>query len=325
MRGGNRAVDVGLNQARRERTHRVSNSNFSSNGARSLWIACALAALASLCWSGNHIIGRAIAGHVPPMAIGCIRWIVPSVVLLPFAIRHLRRDWPAIRRSFWLIFFLSLTGGALFGTLQYVGLNYTTAINVSVLNSVAPVLIVAVGGLLFHDRVSLLQLTGILISLGGVIAIIARGDLGVLGTLAFNGGDLIILFNMGVFAVYSACLRRRGAMHWVSFTFVLAVISALATLPAWAVEHAFGEPLQATMLTIGALAFVGLFPSLIAYAAWSKAVETLGSGRAGVFLHLIPLFSALVAGLLLGESIELFHLAGFGLILVGVGLASRPA
>ncbi|MEZ5854980.1 MAG: DMT family transporter [Hyphomicrobiaceae bacterium] len=215
-------------------------------------------------------------------------------------------------------------GGGLFGTLQYVGLNFTTAINVSVLNSVAPVLIVAVGALLFQDRVSLLQLVGIVVSLAGVITIVARGDFRVLAALAFNRGDVIILFNMGVWAVYSASLRNRGAMHWMSFTFVLAVISALVTLPAWAVEHAFGDQLQATGLTIGALAFVGLFPSLVAYASWSRAVETLGSGRAGVFLHLIPLYSALVAGFLLGESIEGFHFAGFALILTGVALASQP-
>src|SRR6185295_14734911 len=102
-----------------------------------------LVALAALCWSGNHILGRAIAGHVPPFAISTVRWVVPALILWPFAHRHLRQDWPVIRRHWSVFLFLALTGGTVFGALQYIGLQYTTAINVSVLNSLAPVLIVA--------------------------------------------------------------------------------------------------------------------------------------------------------------------------------------
>jgi drug/metabolite transporter (DMT)-like permease len=269
-----------------------------------------LASLAALCWSGNHIIGRAMAGEVPPLAIGSIRWIMPAVLL-------------ALQRNWAVILALALGGGALFGTLQYVGLNYTTAINVSVLNSTAPVLIVAAGALLFRDRVSAVQLAGSLVSLAGVLAIVSKGSLAALAALSLNGGDLLILFNMGVWAVYSASLRKRGPMHWVTFTFVLSVISALATLPFWAWEHASGNTLRATTFTFASLAFVGVFPSLLAYATWSRAIEMIGSGRAGVFLHTIPLYSALVAGAALGERIAVYHLAGLGLILAGVALASR--
>jgi drug/metabolite transporter (DMT)-like permease len=291
-------------------------------GARNL-VACLLAALSSLCWSGNHIIGRAMAGEVPPLATGSIRWIVPAALLAPFALPHLRRDWPEIRRNWPVLLALSLGGGALFGTLQYVGLTYTTAINVSVLNSTAPVFIVAAGALLYRDTVGPLQLAGILVSLAGVLAIVSKGSLVALTGLSFNVGDLVILFNMGIWAIYSASLRKRGAMHWITFTFILAVVSALATLPGWALEHAGGNQLRATPFTFASLAFVGLFPSLLAYATWSRAVELLGSGRAGVFLHLIPLYSALVAGAFLGEQIGGYHLAGFALILAGVALASR--
>ncbi|MDX2159658.1 MAG: DMT family transporter [Hyphomicrobiaceae bacterium] len=286
-------------------------------------LAIGLAALAALCWSGNHIIGRAMAGEVPPFATGCIRWFIPAVLLAPFVGPRLQRDWPELRRSWKLTLALSLGGGAMFGTLQYIGLIYTTAINVSVLNSTAPVLIVAAGALLFRDRVRLLQLLGIGVSLAGVVAIVAKGSLDALTALTFNVGDLIILFNMAIWSVYSASLRKRGAMHWMTFTFVLAVISALATVPFWVAEHVAGHTLRATPFTFASLAFVGLFPSLLAYAAWSRAVETIGSGRAGVFLHLVPLYSALAAGTLLGERIESYHLLGFALILVGVALASR--
>jgi drug/metabolite transporter (DMT)-like permease len=128
---------------------------------------------------------------------------------------------------------------------------------------------------------------------------------------------------MGLWAIYSASLRKRGAMHWMSFTFILAAISALATLPLWLAEHLSGAQVHITTANVAALAYVSLFPSLLAYAAWSRGVEMLGSGRAGVFLHLIPLYSALIAGVALGERIESYHLAGFALILAGVWLASR--
>lgn len=281
------------------------------------------AAFASLCWSANHIVGRAIAGDVPPLAAGSIRWIVPALVLAPFAWPYLRRDWSEIRRTWAALVVLSIIGGAIFGTLQYVGLKHTTALNVSVLNSVAPVFIVAAGWLLFGDRVGAAQAAGIAISFLGVLAIITRGRPTALADFAFNAGDLIILFNMGLFAVYSSALRKRGAMHWISFTFLLASISALATFPFWMAEHYAGSPLRLTLSSIAALAYIAVFPSLLAYAAWSKGVEQLGSSRAGVFLHLVPLYSALLAGITLGERIEAFHLLGFALILSGVWLASR--
>lgn len=288
-----------------------------------VFVASLCAAFASLCWSGNHIVGRAIAGDVPPLAVGSIRWIVPALILSPFAWPYLRRDWPEIRRTWPALTVLAIVGGAIFGTLQYVGLQYTTAMNVSVLNSVAPVFIVCAGWLLFSDRVGAAQAAGIAISFFGVLAIISRGRPEALADFAFNAGDLVILFNMGLFALYSSALRMRGSMHWISFTFLLASISALVTIPFWAAEHYSGFPLRLLPASIAALAFVAVFPSLLAYAAWSKGVEGLGSGRSSVFLHLVPLYSAAIAGAALGEQIEPYHLAGFALILSGVWLASR--
>jgi drug/metabolite transporter (DMT)-like permease len=292
---------------------------------RSSATAYLLASLASLFWSGNHIAGRAIAGHVPPMAASAIRWIVPAILLLPFALPRLVRDWPVVRRHLPALLFLGVSGGALFGALQYVGLQYTTAINVSVLNSLAPLLIAAAGAILFRDKLTWLQALGIAVSLAGVLAIVSKGSLEALGSLQFNVGDLIIIFNMGVFGIYSACLRLRPAIHWLSFIFLFAVITSIATLPFWIWEHSAGMLLQPTPLTIGALAYVSLFPSLGAYMCWNRAVELIGSNRAGIFLHLVALYSAVLATFLLGEQFQVYHLAGLGLILAGVWLAARKA
>src|SRR5277367_4438716 len=136
-----------------------------------------LLALASLFWSGNHIIGRAVTGLVPPFAIATMRWLIGAIVLWPIAREHVVRDWPVIRRHWRILMFLGLTGGALFGALQYLGLQLTTALNASVLNSLAPVMIAAVGAIMFRDRLSRLQVLGIATSLAGALAIVSRLDL----------------------------------------------------------------------------------------------------------------------------------------------------
>lgn len=284
-----------------------------------------LLALASLFWSINHVLGRAIAGHVPPFAISTIRWFVPALLLWPFARPHLARDWPLIKRHPGVLLLLGVTGGAIFTALQYVGLQYTTAVNVSVLNSLAPVFIIGIGAALFGDRLAGVQLFGIVTSLCGVLVIIARADLTTLAQLQFNWGDIIIVVNMAVAAVYASCLRLRPQIHWLSFLFVLAVISTLGTAPFFLWEMFSGLTLQPTLLTFSALVYVSLFPSIAAYAAWNRGIELIGANRSGPFLHLIPLYSAVLATAFLGESLLIYHVLGFVLIIAGVWFASRKS
>jgi drug/metabolite transporter (DMT)-like permease len=282
-----------------------------------------LLALCSLFWSGNHVLGRAIAGHVPPYGVSMVRWLLGAVALYPLARPHLARDWPAVRRHWRIILFLGLSGGALFSALQYVGLQYTTALNVSVLNSLAPVFIVAAGAVLFADRVAPRQVGGIATSLVGVLVIVSRGDPQLLSALRFNAGDLIIVFNMAVMAVYSACLRRRPALHWLTFLFLLSVISVVGTAPLFLWEHFSGFRFQPTLLTFGTIAYVAIFPSLLAYAFYNRGIELIGANRAGAFMHLIPLYSAVLATVFLGEHPMAYHALGFALILAGVWFAAR--
>ena len=296
-----------------------------SNLLRALTNPYFLLALAALTWSGNHVVGRAIAGHVPPFALSTLRWAIPIPVLWVLARPHLATDWPAIRRGWKALLALGLGGGSLFSAMQYVGLQYTTALNVSVLNSLAPVMIVGAGAALFRERLSVRQLAGIGLSLAGVLVIVSKADAGVLATLQFDLGDGIILFNMATWAVYSACLRLAPRIHWLSFAFVLAVISAVGTVPAMAWEHASGYQLQATWATALSVLYVAIFPSVVGYAAWNRGVAMIGASRAGSFLYIIPLYSAVLASTFLGEQLMLFHIAGFAAIVAGVTLAARRA
>lgn len=280
-------------------------------------------ALASLCWSGNHLMGRAIAGHVPPLTITTLRWLLAAAVLFPFVRGHLVRDWPLIRKHVGVLVYLSLIGGGVFGALQFVGLQLTTALNVSVMNSLAPVFMAAAGAAMFGDRLTGGQLAGIVISLLGVLAIITKLDPGVLTHVSFNTGDILILINMVLWAVYSASLRWRPKIHPASFMFMFCLISGIAILPAMAWEYSTGFVLQPTALTFSAIAFVTIFSTIVAFACWTRGIELIGPNRAGVFLHLIPIFSALLTGTLLGEPLMGYHVVGFALILAGVWCAAR--
>lgn len=282
-----------------------------------------LLAFASLCWSANHIIGRAIAGHIPPVLFSTLRWLIPAILIFLIARTQLRGDWPIIRRNWRIIVFLGITGGAIYGVGQYVGLALTTALNVSVLNSTAPVFIVMAGWLIFRDRFTSLQAAGIACSLLGVIVIVTRAELQALLSLSFNAGDLIITANQMIWAVYSVFLRKRPQLDLMSFMFAFAVISTVTTTPFAVAEYAAGARMDLSWLTVGAIVFVGIFPSFLAFTSWTRGIAMIGSNRAGPFLHLIPLYSAVMATVFLGERLMLYHALGFALILAGVWLAAR--
>ncbi|HEY1363029.1 MAG TPA: DMT family transporter [Xanthobacteraceae bacterium] len=280
---------------------------------------------ASLCWSGNHIVGRALAGHLPPLTISTIRWLIPVLIIWAIAGGQVRKDMAAVRQHWGIMLWLGLTGGTLFSALQYVGLQYTTALNVSILNSLVPVLIIVAGALIFRDRIRMVQVVGVSTSLLGVMTIITRGDLAVLRQLELNLGDIITVFSMTVFAIYVAYLRLRPQMHWLTFLFVVGVISTVSTLPLAIREMACGQRVDVTVPTVLAALYVGTFPSLLAFAALNRGVELIGPNRSGPFLHLVPLFTALLATLFLGEKLMAFHLLGLSLILLGVWLAAGRA
>ncbi|MFZ0347630.1 MAG: DMT family transporter [Pseudolabrys sp.] len=284
-----------------------------------------LLALATLFWSGNHIVGRAIGGEVPPIGISTVRWLLPTVALGFFAYPHIRQDWPVIRAHWGILLWLGIVGGALFTAGQYIGLQYTTALNVSVLNSLVPVLIILTGGIIFRDRVTTYQFGGILMSSVGVLVIIARGQLSNLQHLQFNWGDIIILFNMMVFAVYAVYLRKRPPMHWLSFIFVFGALSTLATLPFMIWEMAAGITFKPTWLTVFAIVYVSIFPSVLAFAAWNRGVQLIGANRSGPFVHLVPIYTAILGSALLGEHLSAFHVFGFALIITGVWIAAHFA
>jgi drug/metabolite transporter (DMT)-like permease len=291
---------------------------------RSQAAAYVLLPTAAACWAGNHVIARAIAGHVPPGGLAMVRWSVVFLIVSLFAFFQIRRDWPKLKEKAGIMIFLSLTGGAAFGTLQFVALQYTTAINMGVVGSVAPAFIVAASFILFGDRMGFTQLTGVAISLVGVLAIVTQLHPEHMFELTFNTGDLLIITNMVLWAIYCACLRLRPAVHPMSFLFMLSLVALIGNLPFALWEYASGYHLVADTETGLAIFYAAVFTTLLAYITWNRGVDLVGAPRASVFLHTIPIFGTTLATVFLGEQLKLYHIVGFALILAGVTLAARP-
>lgn len=291
---------------------------------RPLWNnAYVLMTLTCLFWAGNSVIGRAARDLVPPVGLAFWRWTLAFVLLIGFAWPHVKRDRAALLAAWPWVLALGILGVGGFNTLLYSGLQYTTALNALLMQSAQPPLILLMAFLLFRERTGPLQILGVLISLVGVLVIVARGDIDVLIHLQLNPGDAIILGAMLLWVLYSVLLRFRPQVHPLSFLAVTFGIAVLFILPFYIVELAAGRRIVPAPASFATIAYVGIFPSLLAYAFFNRGVELIGPGRAGVFLNLMPVFGALLAILLLGERFTPAHAVGVGLIGAGLLLTRR--
>lgn len=282
-----------------------------------------LVTLAALFWSGNFVLGRALGDSIPPIALSFWRWALALLIVLPFTLPRVLAQAGLIRRHLGVLVLLGLLGVTNFNTFVYLGLQSTTATNAVLLQSATPVLIVALSFVLLREGVSFRQAAGILVSLAGVAAIVLQGDPARLTGLTLNRGDLWVLAAVLSWALYSVCLRWRPAQiePLVLLTATIAVgVVLLLPLYLWDLSRAGGFAVNATSL--GAIGYVAVFPSVLAYIFWNRAVAELGANRTGQFMHLMPVFGTLLAMLLLGERMRGFHLAGIGLIAAGIWLAT---
>ena len=283
-----------------------------------------LASLAPLFWSGNFILGRALNQTIPPIALSFWRWALALLILLPFALPRLRGQWGLIRGHWLILSVLAVLGVTNFNTFVYLGLQTTTATNAVLLVSTTPVLIVTLSYLLLGQRVTPRQAGGILLSLAGVAVIVARGDAQALAALRLNAGDLWVLAAVASWALYSVCLRWRPVgldpLAFLTLTIVIG-LAPLLPLYLWELDRGLGFEINA--VTLGAIGYVALFPSVLAYVIWNRAVAQLGANRTGQLLHLMPAFGALLAMPLLGERMHGIHLSGIAFIAAGIALATR--
>lgn len=275
-------------------------------------------------WALNGVLGKAVTPYLQPMALGFWRWTIALLILLPFAWRHVRIDWPVLRRHWRVLLLFGCVGGAVHNAVAFWALKYTTAVNGALLNSAVPIVIVAMSWLLFRERLTRGQAAGIAISTLGVLCILVRGDPANLLLLRLNPGDLLLLMSTAMWAIYMACLRLKPAkLHPMSLIVGTATVGLVLIAPLYAVEHALGVRVEWRWEVLAVLLFSGIFPSCVAYVLWNRGVAQVGANVASTFMHLGPVFGTSLAWLLLDERLHPFHVAGVAAIFAGIVVVTR--
>ncbi len=298
----------------------------------------ALLTLPPLLWAGNAVVGRAMVGQVPPMTLNLLRWALAALILLPLGWRALR-PWARIAQRWPYLMAVGLFGVGLFNALQYLALVTSTPVNVTLVAASMPVWMLAVGALFFRERPRPQQLLGAALGLSGVCVVIARGSWHTLQTVQFVSGDLYILLAAIGWAFYSWLLARPPAhmlgaqrpradegWDWAGLLLVQTLFGLVAAGVFSAGEQLAGvAPIRWSLPVAGALLYVSLAASIVAYRCWGLGVAEGGPALAAFFNNLTPLFAALLSAALLGEAPQPFHALAFALIVSGIAVSMLKA
>ena len=281
--------------------------------------------LTTLFWSGNFIVGKAASlFEIPPFTLNFYRWTFAWLILAPFTLNEIIRKKNYIIENIKLIIFLGITSITIFNSIVYYSLNFTQVISGVLMISTIPVMIIIFCWLLKIEKTNIYQILGVIFSLSGVAVIITKANLDVLLNLNFNKGDLWMVVAMFSWAMYSALLRKKK-LEISQLSLLQTIISAglIFLLPAYLVELALGYRVNIHLPFILTLTYVVLFPGLASFIFWIKGISIIGSNRAGIFLHLMPIFSTILAIIIFKEKFMIYHLLGAILIITGIILSSK--
>jgi len=280
-----------------------------------------LLTLTCVFWAGNTIAGRLAVGEVAPMTLTLLRWVLVLAVLWPIYGRQLRQHWPQIRQRLPRIVAMAVFGFTGFNALYYVAAHYTSAINIGILQGCMPMFVFAGAFLAHGTRASLAQVTGALITMLGVVVIATRGAPLAVLEVDLNLGDILMLIACVLYAVFTVALRDRPPMPGAAFFTLLALIAAITSVPLALLEAGVAGAMAPTLTGLGIIAYVAIFPSCLAQIFLLRSVDLIGPGRAGIFMNLVPVFSAVMAVGLLKEPFQSFHAVALVLVVGGILLA----
>jgi drug/metabolite transporter (DMT)-like permease len=284
-----------------------------------------LLTVAPVLWAGNAVVGRMVAPLVPPLTLNFLRWALAFVILLPFAWRVLRADgpvWPNMRRYA----VLGLLGVGCYNALQYLAVKTSTPVNITLVGSSIPAFMLALGAAFFGQQITRRQVAGALLSVAGVLVVLAHGDVAHLAQVRFVAGDLYMLVATAAWALYSWLLTRPDDLRrdWAGFLMAQLVPGLVWSGLFAATETAMTtQTIQWGVPLALALAFIATGPAILAYRSWGLGVQRVGPNIAGFFSNLTPLFAALFSAAFLGEPPHLYHALAFVLIVGGIVVSSR--
>ena len=280
---------------------------------------------ATLFWAGNFTIAKfAYLQNIPPNTLSFLRWCLVWIILFPFTYQEILKLKYKIRENLSLFFILGFTSVCIFTSFTYNALNHTQVINASLFNTAIPVTIILVCFLLKIEKTNIFQLSGLFISVLGILAIITRLDLNILLSLNFNKGDLFMIGAIIAWGVYSAYLRKRNFdVSLLALVQIICTFGLIFLLPLFFIDIIQDKVVEINSNFFYILFYIALFPSIGSYYCWAGAVAIIGANRAGIFLSLIPLFSTIFAIILFNEKFLFFHLIGSILIILGLFLSNK--
>jgi len=275
---------------------------------------------AVLFWSGNNVVARAIITDVPPFSFTFLRWLLASLILLPFTWRHVQRDWRKASLAWFRLFLIALLGICAFNTLLYMAVVTTTAVNVGLISSIFPAAIALFSWLILKVTLNRVQILGMLISFIGIILVIVRGDFAAITGLVFVEGDILMLIGIICGAIYPVLLHDKPDIHPLSLLMIIILLGTLVSLPLYLLDLAQGRYVHMNNEVVAGLLYIAIFPSVLAYMLWNRGIELIGANRAGLYLNLIPILTAVMAAVFLGETLNWYHFAGLFLVICGMML-----
>jgi drug/metabolite transporter (DMT)-like permease len=284
-----------------------------------------LLTLTTLMWGGNAVAGRLAVDSISPMALTSLRWVVVCAVM-PVLLRHqIRAHWPVLKAHWKFIVAMGTVGFTAFNALMYLAAYSTTAINIGILQGSIPVFVLIGAFIAYRTPIGPVQALGVLVTLLGVAVVASRGDIAVLRQFAFAPGDLFMIVACTFYAGYTVAIRSRPQVPGLVFFSALAMVACLVSLPLLAIEVAQGAFTVKAPQGWLILLYVAIGPSILSQLFFMRAVELIGPGRAGVFVNLVPVFAPILAVLILGEQLALYHGVALLLVLGGIFIAERLA
>ena len=279
--------------------------------------------LTVLFWSGNFIVGRWIHNDIPPISLAFWRWTVALLIILPFSLKHIIHQKDLIRHNWKILTLLAILSVTNFSMFIYMALKSSTVTNTVLINSMIPIFIVLVSWMGFKERITLRQAVGIAASLTGLMFIIAGGNLSTLLAVRFSKGDIWTISAGISWALYSVLLRKCPIeFNSRGFLATTIIIGIFFIFPFYIWEISTGKTMNITKASIGSIIYVALFASVLAYIFWNKAIQIIGANKTGIFIHLMPVFSIILAIIFLNEKLRGYHVKGSVLIFLGIFLTT---
>ena len=288
-------------------------------------LAYLLLILTTLFWSGNFIVGKAASIYqIPPFSLNFYRWLFAFLILLPFTFKEILSHKKYILDNISFFIILGITSITIFNSIVYYSLYYTQVISGVLMISTIPVWIMFIASILKIEKTNLFQIIGVILSLTGVMFIITKADIELIKSLDFNKGDLSMVVAMFAWATYSALLRKKTyEISQIALLEIIIICGLVFLIPIYFIEMSYGNLIILGKPFILTLTYVVLFPGILAFLFWIKGIAIIGANRAGVFLHLMPIFGALMAMVIFKEKFMFYHFLGAIFIIAGITLSNK--